>query len=48
MSVATVVAKLAKVYALSGAKVEQTLLWQLRQVPENLIGFQMEAAGLRL
>ena len=29
-------------------EIKQTLLWQLRQVPEHLIRYQMEATGLRL
>ena len=29
-------------------KVKQSRLWQLRQVPEHLIRYQMEATGLRL
>ena len=29
-------------------EIEQSRLWQLRQVPEHFIRYQMEAAGLRL
>ena len=29
-------------------EIEQSRLWQLRQVPEHLIRYQMKAAGLRL
>ena len=29
-------------------EIEQSRLWQLRQVPEHLIRYQMEATGLRL
>ena len=48
MSVATAVAELAKVDALPGAKIEQSRLWQLRQVPGHFIRYQMETTGLRL
>ena len=48
MSVATAVAELAKVDALPGAKIEPSFLWQLWQVPEHFIRYQMEATGLRL
>ena len=48
MSVATVVAKLAKVDALPSAKVEPSFLRQLWQVPEHFISYQMEATELRL
>ena len=29
-------------------EIKQTLLWQLRQVSEHFIRYQMEATGLRL
>ena len=48
MSAASVITELAEVDALPCAKVEQSRIWQLRQLPEHFIRYQMAATGLRL